>query len=245
MPLMLGKPFVVRTKVIVLALAFVALTASAATAGGSLDKSSVAANADVAVTLNVAVDKLPASNERVLLEVPGGFRVLACPNSDTFNCTQSTADKPPRTVLTWRRTTPGAPVPLDADHFPFRLHTIDKPGSYVFAAHQTYSDGTSADWAAKLAVTAAPARAVTTTTVKVAAPVVRSAAATATHRPAPVTPVTDPAWLTDTDYADAPPIELGHESRVKQSAPMLAAGVVAAVAACGVFWLRRRAAAEA
>lgn len=239
-----GYAFAVRTKVAVLAIAFVALTASAAMAAGSLDKSSVAANTDVDVTLNVPIDKVPAYNERVVLEIPGGFRVLGCPNSDTFNCTQSTADKPSRTTLTWRRTTPGAPVPLDADHFPFRLHTIDKPGSYAFAVHQTYSDGTSADWAPKLAVTAAPAKAVTSTTAKASVAAVHSAAATSPRRPATVTSVTDPAWLSDTDYADAPPVELGRESRVKQSAPMLAAGLVAAVAAGGVFWLRRRAASQ-
>jgi hypothetical protein len=132
-----GYAFVVRTKVAVLVIAFVALTASAAMAAGSFDKASVAANSDADVTLNVPIDKVPGSNERVVLDVPSAFRVLACPNSDAFNCAQSTADKPTRTVLTWRRTTPGAPVPLDADHFPFRVHTGDKAGSYVFAAHQT------------------------------------------------------------------------------------------------------------
>src|SRR5690349_12207654 len=94
MSFVLGTPFGIRAKVAVLAIAVLALTASAAMAAGTFDKSSVAANSDVAVTLKVSVEQLGAYDDHVVLEIPNGFRVLACPKTNDFNCTPSTAEKP-------------------------------------------------------------------------------------------------------------------------------------------------------
>jgi hypothetical protein len=234
----------VRTPVIV-ATAILVLSVPAAQAAGTLDKSTVAANTDTDLTLDVSVDQLGAYDDRVVLEVPTGFRVLACSKAAEFTCAQSSAGQPSRTVLTWKRTTPGTPVPLAVDHFAFRVRTIDRAGAYVFAVHQFYSDNTTADSAAKLTVTASPARPAPTTTTLKKAPVVRSgSAASPSHSAANTMPaVAEPAWLAESDTAGAPPVEIGTEtSRVRQSAPMVGAGLVAAVAAVGVFSLRRRAA---
>jgi hypothetical protein len=230
-------------KIAVLAFALLVLAVPAAIAAGTLDKSTVVASTDVAVTLKVSVEQLGAYDDHVVLEVPNGFRVLACAKTTDFACTQSTADKPSRTLLTWKRTTPGAPVPLAEDQFPFRMHTIDKAGSYVFAVHQFYSDSTRADWAPKLTVTAAAAKPATTTTTTKKAQAVHTASAAPTRPAVPATGTTEPLWLRDSEDASAPPMELGHESKVRQSAPMVVAGLLATVAAGGVFWLRRRAAA--
>lgn len=229
-------------KVAILAAGFFVLTVPAAMAAGTFDKPSVAANSDADLTLNVSVDAVAAYDERVVLEVPAGFRVLACQKTDGFSCTQSTAQRPSRTVLTWQRSAPTAPVPLATDHFPFRVHTIDRGGTYVFAVHQAYSDNTTADSSAKLAVTASAARPTTTATRATAAPVVRSASVAPARQPRATTATTEAAWLSDTDLAAPTAVELGRESPAHGSAPMVVAGVIAAAAACGVFWLRRRAA---
>jgi hypothetical protein len=237
----------VRKLVGIIAAAFCLLT-PAALAAGTFEKSNAPANADVDVALNASVENLGIYNARVVLDVPSGFRVLACPETTDFRCTQSVAGRPSHPVLTWTRTTPGAPVPV-ADRLPFRMHTVDRAGQYVFSVHQYFSDDTSEASAPKLTVTAPPGRATTTTTVK-SAPVVHTASArpapAPTRRVARVSPVSEPdaPWIQDTDSADASPIEIGTERRVVQSPGMIVAGTIAAVLAGGVFWLRRRASAQ-
>ena len=235
----------VGTKVAVLAAALLALTAPAALAAGAFDKNSVPANADVDVVLSASVENLGIYDDSVVLDVPGGFRIVACHDTPDFHCAQSAAGRPSHPVLTWTRLTPGAPVPLAADQLPFRMHTTDRAGQYVFSVHQHFSDGTAEDSAPKLTVTAPAGARATTTTMK-SAPAHSASASTKTtaaRRVATVTPVSEPdaPWLADTDSADAPPIEIGTEHRVTQSPGMFVAGAIAAVLAGGVFWLRRRA----
>jgi uncharacterized protein YcnI len=225
----------VRKHVAVLAAAFLALTAPRAMATGTLDKNTATANSDVALTLNVSVDDLGAYDERVVLQVPSGFRVLACSPSGDFSCTKSA------TAVTWKRTAPGTPVALASDQFSFRLHTIDRAGTYAFAVHQVYSDNTTADSSPKLSVTAGAARSVSTTTVAKAVPVVRSASVAPTRAARAAPSTSEPAWLTDSDLAAPTAVELGRELPARNPRPMVIAGLIATAAACGVFWLRRRA----
>ncbi|MEY2418171.1 MAG: hypothetical protein QOG90_851 [Actinomycetota bacterium] len=225
----------------VLVTALFLLGAPRALAAGTFDKNTVAANTDVNVTLHASVDQLGAYDDRVVLDIPAGFRVLTCPSSDDFSCTKST------TTLTWKRTTQGAPVPLAVDDFAFRLHTIDRPGQYAFVVHQFYSDNTTANSAPKLSVTSAAARPTTTTTLAKSAAAVHTASVApppARAGSASVSGSTDvePPWLTESNLAAPAPIELGRESPRRGSAPMVVAGLIAAAAAAGVFWLRRRAA---
>lgn len=154
------------------ALVFVNLAPSAL-AHSSLDKKSAPADTDVALVVSAPVEEVNAYNEKVILEVPAGFRVLACDSPNGFRCATTTANDPPRTLITWERTEPGQRIPLTSDRLPFEVHTIDKPGKYPFEVNQFYSNGAVARWdgpensdhpAPVLEVTAKGTPAVTNTT---------------------------------------------------------------------------------
>ena len=146
---------------------------SSAWAHSTLDKKSVPADTDVDITVNAPVEEVNAYNQKIILEVPDGFRVLSCGAVEGFACAQSSATGPTRTLLTWERTRPGQRIPFVTDHFPFRMRTVVTPGKYRFDINQFYSNGTVAHWedpengdrpAPVLTVTAVGTPAVTNTT---------------------------------------------------------------------------------
>lgn len=205
-----------------------------------MDEKPVAASSDVTVTVAASVDELNAYNQKLTVEAPAGFRMLSCGHVDGFTCTTG------RSLVTWQRSAPGQPVPLATDNFPFRMHTIDKPGKYTFVLTQVYSDGKSERATPVLQVTAPPPSSSTTsTTVRVAArPAAVTTSPTAiTSRRAPAhVPVTEPAWFGDNSGEAGPQMaihEAGHDER-RLSTSMMVVGAGFALAAGGVFWFRRR-----
>jgi hypothetical protein len=219
-----------------------------ASAYSTLDTKSVTANTDVTVTIEAPVEALRADNEKLIVEVPDGFHVLRCGGVDDFSCTQSTVEGPHRTWLTWQRTTRGKAPSVRADHFPFRMHTIEQPGKYVFVLHQFYSDGRVDDSGSTVQVTPGESRSATTTSTVASTSPTPKRGVGLTASVAAQRPVEDPVWVDDayagaTDQAKRD-VELGTESVPKTAPRMIAIGVVTAFAAGGVFWLRRRAGPE-
>lgn len=162
-----------RGKVIAAATLLLVSLAPGAFAHSSLDKRSVPADTDVALVVSAPVEEINAYNEKVVLEVPDGFRVLSCAAPDGFKCATSAAADPPRTLVTWERTEPGQRIPFTSDQLPFRVRTIATPGRYAFEVNQFYSNGAVARWdgpegsdhpAPVLEVTAKGTPAVTNTT---------------------------------------------------------------------------------
>lgn len=234
--------------------------AGPAVAHSTLDKKSVPANTDVEVSVQAPVEEVNAYNQRLILEVPDGFVVLSCGEVQDFACTQSRAENPKRTVLTWERTEPGQPIPFMTDRFPFRMHTIDKAGKYAFEVNQFYSNGTAAHWdgppdsdrpAPVLTVTAAGTAPVTNTTAKPheGSPAVgpgNTAASSRTTTTAPATSVTTAVEVqapTTTAAGESPQATLALEKSDGNGGPswplvgFLAAGLAAAAV---VVWRRRR-----
>jgi hypothetical protein len=229
---------VARAALVALALLVVARPAWAQP---SMDHNSAPASSDVTVTVAASVDELNAYNEKLTVEAPTGFRMLTCGRVDGFTCTTS------RSGVTWQRSAPGQPVPLATDNFPFRMHTIDKPGKYTFVLTQLYSDGKSERATPVLQVTAAPPSPSTTATTAARATlrpagVTTSPTAIAARRAPSHAPVTEPAWFGDNSGEAGPQMaihEAGHDER-RASTSMLIVGAGFALAAGGVFWFRRR-----
>jgi LPXTG-motif cell wall-anchored protein len=231
---------VTRAPLLALALlALLVIAAPPALADATLDKNSVVANTEVDVTVSATVEELNTYTDKLTVEVPDGFRVLSCQPVEEFVCSQASLDKPRRTVLTWKRTSPGRPVALRADEFPFRIRASEKPGQYRFAVTQFYSSGAADHSDHQVEVTPGARPAVSTTVASRAA--ARPASVTP-PRPAVTipSPAAEPEWFADSDAAATLEVELGADTGGSRAPLMVALGVVATVAAGGVFWFRRR-----
>ena len=101
--------------------------------------SSVPANSDQKLTLNVPEEKGPSvHNTKVVVVVPSGFSVSGCEKSG-WKCEVAPASGG-RTTVTYTRGSD------DYDtRFSFGVHTPG-PGDYPFATNQTYSDNSTARW---------------------------------------------------------------------------------------------------
>ena len=226
-----------------LALLLLALGAPSALAAASIDKGTVTAGTEVVLTVDAPVEQLGATNERLTVDMPDGFRVLSCEAPEGFKCSHGPAPGAKRTVVTWQRVAPGQPVAFTADQFPFRMRAIDKPGKYTFGVTQFHADGSVAEAEHLLRVNphTEPALVITRTPSTVPA-AVRIQSATPTTRPELArTMVTEPEWLRESGPVPAAEIAVQElDAETSRTPLMVLLGVVVAMAALGVFWFRRR-----
>lgn len=99
------------------------------------------ANADQALTLDVPEERGPdVHNQKVIVEVPGGFSVAGCSTPAGWACGSQAGTKG-RTVVTFTRGAgPGE------TRFDLQVHTPAKAGDYPFEVNQFYDDGSTARW---------------------------------------------------------------------------------------------------
>jgi uncharacterized protein YcnI len=103
--------------------------------------SSVPANSDQKLTLNVPEEKGPSvHNAKVVIVVPSGFSVSGCEPKPQWKCAVAPASEG-RTTVTYNRESGDDPD----GHFSFGVRTPG-PGEYPFATNQTYSDNSTARW---------------------------------------------------------------------------------------------------
>ncbi len=133
-----------RTKI--LRLATVGLAAGLAAIPGvawghaSFVTGTAPANADQTLTLDVPEEKGPdVHNQKVIIEVPGGFTVAGCSTPAGWACGSQTAKR--GTVVTYTR---GA-GPVET-RFDLRVHTPAEAGDYPFQVNQFYDDGSAEHW---------------------------------------------------------------------------------------------------
>jgi uncharacterized protein YcnI len=107
-----------------------------------LSNSSVPANSDQKLTLNVPEEKGSSiHNTKVVFVVPSGFSVSGCDQKPQWKCAVAPASQG-RTTVTYTRDSGD-----DADgRFSFGVHTPGQPGDYPFAVNQTYSDNSTTRW---------------------------------------------------------------------------------------------------
>jgi uncharacterized protein YcnI len=107
-----------------------------------LSNSSVPANSDQKLTLNVPEEKGSSiHNSKVVFVVPSGFSVSGCDPKSQWQCAVSPASQG-RTTVAYTRDAGD-----DADgRFSFGVHTPGQPGDYPFAVNQTYSDNSTTRW---------------------------------------------------------------------------------------------------
>lgn len=107
-----------------------------------LSSSSVPANSDQKLILNVPEEKGPSvHNTKVVFVVPSGFSVGGCDPKPQWACAVQPASGG-RTTVTYTRSAGDDP---DA-RFSFGVRTPGQPGDYPFATNQTYSDNSTARW---------------------------------------------------------------------------------------------------
>jgi uncharacterized protein YcnI len=106
-----------------------------------LSNSSVPANSDQKLTLNVPEEKGPnIHNTKVVFVVPAGFSVAGCDPKPQWSCAVSGASNG-RTLVTYTRSSGTDP---DA-RFNFGVHTPGQ-GDYPFQTNQSYSDNSTQRW---------------------------------------------------------------------------------------------------
>ena len=107
-----------------------------------LSNSSVPANSDQKLTLNVPEEKGPnVHNTKVVFVVPAGFSVSGCDQKPQWSCAVSGASNG-RTLVTYTRSSG-----TDADaRFTFGVHTPGQGGDYPFQTNQSYSDNSTVRW---------------------------------------------------------------------------------------------------
>lgn len=104
-------------------------------------KSSVPANSDQKLTLNVPEEKGPdVHNAKVVFVVPSGFSVSGCDPKPQWKCAVAPASEG-RTTVTYTRESGADPD----GRFSFGVRTPG-PGEYPFATNQTYSDNSTTRW---------------------------------------------------------------------------------------------------
>ena len=107
-----------------------------------LSNTSVPANTDQKLTLNVPEEKGSSiHNAKVVFVVPSGFSVSGCDPKNEWKCAVAPASEG-RTTVTYTRDSG-----TDADgRFSFGVHTPGQPGDYPIPVNQTYSDNTTVRW---------------------------------------------------------------------------------------------------
>ena len=97
-------------------------------------------DADRTLTLDVPEEKGPdVHNQKVIVEVPGGFAVAGCSTPGGWAC--GSQESKGRTVVTFTRGT--SPVET---RFNLEVHTPARSGDYTFQVNQFYDDGSAAHW---------------------------------------------------------------------------------------------------
>jgi uncharacterized protein YcnI len=103
--------------------------------------SSVPANSDQKLTLNVPEEKGPSvHNTKVVIAVPSGFSVSGCDPKPQWKCAVAPASQG-RTTVTYTRESGDDPD----SNFRFGVRTPGR-GEYPFATSQTYTDNSTARW---------------------------------------------------------------------------------------------------
>jgi uncharacterized protein YcnI len=106
-----------------------------------VSNSSVPANSDQKLTLDVPEEKGPTvHNTKVVFVVPSGFSVSGCDPKPQWKCAVAPASEG-RTTVTYTRSSGDDPD----GKFSFGVHTPG-PGDYPFATNQTYSDNSTVRW---------------------------------------------------------------------------------------------------
>lgn len=119
--------------------AVVAAFPATAWAHAEFEGSSVPANSDQKLTLNVPEEKGPnVHNTKVVVVVPSGFAVKGCEKAG-WKCEVAPASGG-RTTVTYIREAGSSDT-----RFSFGVRTPG-PGEYPFATNQTYSDNSTARW---------------------------------------------------------------------------------------------------
>ncbi|MGH9036129.1 MAG: hypothetical protein ACRD0O_10220 [Acidimicrobiia bacterium] len=131
---------ILRLATVGLAAVGLAAVPGVAWAHASFVNGSAPANADQTLTLDVPEEKGPdAHNQKVIVEVPGGFTVAGCSTPAGWACGSQAAKG--RTVVTFSR---GA-APVET-RFDLQVHTPAKAGEYPFQVNQFYDDGSAEHW---------------------------------------------------------------------------------------------------
>ena len=107
-----------------------------------VSRSSVPANSDQKLTLNVPEEKGPdVHNTKVVFIVPAGFSVSGCDPKPQWTCAVSPASGG-RTLVTYTRS-----AGTDPDgRYSFGVHTPRQGGDFPFNTNQTYSDNSTVRW---------------------------------------------------------------------------------------------------
>lgn len=107
-----------------------------------VSSSSVPANSDQKLTLNVPEEKGPdVHNTKVVFVVPAGFAVAGCDPKPQWTCAVASASQG-RTTVTYTRSSGDDPD----GRFSFGVRTPGQRGDYPFTTTQTYSDNSTARW---------------------------------------------------------------------------------------------------
>jgi uncharacterized protein YcnI len=107
-----------------------------------VSSSSVPANSDQKLTLNVPEEKGPdVHNTKVVFIVPAGFSVSGCDPKPQWTCAVSPASGG-RTLVTYTRSTGTDPD----GRYSFGVHTPRQGGDFPFNTNQTYSDNSTVRW---------------------------------------------------------------------------------------------------
>jgi uncharacterized protein YcnI len=108
-----------------------------------VSKTSVPANTDQKLTVNVPEEKgADVHNTKVVFVVPAGFAVSGCDEKREWTCAVSEGSNG-RSLVTYTRSSGADPD----GRFTFGVHTPGKAGDYPFQTNQTYSDNTTNRWA--------------------------------------------------------------------------------------------------
>ena len=107
-----------------------------------VSSSSVPANSDQKLTLNVPEEKGPdVHNTKVVFIVPAGFSVSGCDPKPQWTCAVSPASGG-RTLVTYSRSTGTDPD----GRYSLGVHTPRQGGDFPFNTNQTYSDNSTVRW---------------------------------------------------------------------------------------------------
>ena len=127
-------------RVVGLSAAILAAVPGVAWAHASFVDGNAPPDADRTLTLDVPEERGPdVHNQKVIVEVPGGFSVAGCSTPGGWTCGAEASKG--RTVVTFTRG--GAPVET---RFDLQVHTPPQRGDYAFQVNQFYDDGSSAHW---------------------------------------------------------------------------------------------------
>lgn len=121
--------------------ATLAATPGLAWAHATFESDTAPVDADHVLSLDVPEEKGPdVHNQRVVVEVPGGFTVRDCSTPGGWACESEGASRG-RTIVSFTR----GPAPVET-RFDLAVHTPAEEGRYPFEVNQFYDDGSDARW---------------------------------------------------------------------------------------------------